>query len=59
MYRVRMRGWGWWWVNILDHCPVSCCVPEPSGDGTWVLDVVPYGGLTVTVTVTSSKGILY
>ena len=47
MYRVGMRGWRWWWVNILDHCPVSCCVPEPSGDGTWVLDVVPYGGLTV------------
>ena len=42
-----MRGWRWWWVNILDHCPVSCCVPEPSGDGTWVLDVVPYGGLKV------------
>ena len=33
----------------LDHCPESCCVPEPSGDGTWVSDVVPYGGLTVTV----------
>ena len=24
---------------------------EPSGDGPWVSDVGPYGGLTVTVTV--------
>ena len=22
----------------------SCCVPEPSGDGTWVSSVVPSGG---------------
>ena len=27
-----------------DHGPMSCCVPEPSGDGTWESDVMPYGG---------------
>ena len=31
-------------MSIIYHCPVSCCVPEPSGDGTWVSDVVPCGG---------------
>ena len=24
-----------------DDGPLSCCVPEPHGEGTWVLDVVP------------------
>ena len=25
----------------VDDGPLSCCVPEPHGEGTWVLDVVP------------------
>ena len=32
-------------MSIIYHCPESCCVPEPSGDGTWVSDVVPCGGI--------------
>ena len=30
---------------LLNHCPVSCCVSEPSGKDTWVSDVVPQGSV--------------
>ena len=33
------------WEGHSYHGPMSCCVPEPSGDGTWEPDVVPSGGV--------------
>ena len=33
------------WEGHSYHGPMSCCVLEPSGDGTWEPDVVPSGGV--------------
>ena len=41
---ARVGGEGYW-VSCTYHVSESCCVPEPSGDGTWVSSVVPSGGL--------------
>ena len=35
---VSCLGWDY-------HGPGACCVPEPSGNGAWVSDVMPSGGL--------------
>ena len=39
--RSRVSCCGWLQVRVDDGPLLTCCVPEPLGEGTWVLDVVP------------------